>query len=253
MPSEASRRSFFARSASSTDGTTTSAGYTRSARSHSRSRPTRPAIAISPRIIRNSSIWVTLRLFVHPVEAHGTTHVSGMSRERQRPGAAEQLQDVAPEAVVVAEPGTRRARSVGQSAAPARYRPRSLIGRISASSSNSVRSCSRACLSCVGLVRRAEPAPGDEVGARRDRRGRVDLQQGQPLHDGRAGRSAGARRAAARAPRCAGPAPWSAGARTGGYVRVRAGPAPRRVRTASSRERVTRLSMASARWISAML
>ena len=85
MPSEASRRSFLARSASSTVGTTTSAGYTRSARSHTRSRPTRPAIATSPRIIRNSSIWVTLRLFVQPVEAHGTTHVSGMSREVSGP------------------------------------------------------------------------------------------------------------------------------------------------------------------------
>jgi hypothetical protein len=81
MPSEPSRRSFFTRSASSIDGTTTSDGYTRSARSHSRSRPTRPAIAISPRIIRHSSICVTLRLFVHPVEAHGATHVSGTSRE----------------------------------------------------------------------------------------------------------------------------------------------------------------------------
>ena len=85
MPSEASRRSFLTRSASSTDGTTTSAGYTRSGRSHSRSRPMRPAIATSPRIIRNSSICVTLRLFVHPVEAHGTTHVSGMSREVSGP------------------------------------------------------------------------------------------------------------------------------------------------------------------------
>ena len=34
-----------------------------------------------------------------------------------------------------------------------------------------------------GLVRRAEAAPGDEVGAGRDRRGRVDLQQGQLPHD----------------------------------------------------------------------
>ena len=85
MPSEASRRSFLIRRASSSDGTTTSAGYTRSARSHSRSRPTRPAIATSPRIIRNSSIWVTLRSFVHPVDAHGTTHVSGMSRELSGP------------------------------------------------------------------------------------------------------------------------------------------------------------------------
>jgi len=61
MPSEASRRSFLIRRASSPDGTTTSAGYTRAAKSHSRSRPTRPAIATSPEISRHSSIWVTLR------------------------------------------------------------------------------------------------------------------------------------------------------------------------------------------------
>jgi hypothetical protein len=34
-----------------------------------------------------------------------------------------------------------------------------------------------------GLVCRAEAAPGDEIGAGRDGRGRVDLQQGQFLHD----------------------------------------------------------------------
>ena len=34
-----------------------------------------------------------------------------------------------------------------------------------------------------GPVRRAKAAPGDEVRTRRDRRGRVDLQQGQLLHD----------------------------------------------------------------------
>jgi hypothetical protein len=34
-----------------------------------------------------------------------------------------------------------------------------------------------------GLVRRAEAAPGDKVRAGRDGRGRVDLQQGQLLHD----------------------------------------------------------------------
>ena len=66
-------------------------------------------------------------------------------------------------------------------AAPARCRPRSLIGRTSALCSNSVRSCSSGLLEVVRPVRRAEAAPGDEVGAGRDRRGRVDLQQGQLL------------------------------------------------------------------------
>ena len=35
----------------------------------------------------------------------------------------------------------------------------------------------------IGLVGGAEATPGDEIGARRDRRRRVDLQQGQLLHD----------------------------------------------------------------------
>jgi uncharacterized cupin superfamily protein len=38
-------------------------------------------------------------------------------------------------------------------------------------------------LEVVGPVRRSEAAPGDEVRAGCDGRGRVDLQQGQPLHD----------------------------------------------------------------------
>jgi len=39
-------------------------------------------------------------------------------------------------------------------------------------------------LQVLGAVRRAEPAPGDEVGARRDRGGRVDLEERQVLHHG---------------------------------------------------------------------
>jgi len=38
-------------------------------------------------------------------------------------------------------------------------------------------------LELLAPVRRAEAAPRDEVGARRDRIGRVDLQQGQLLDD----------------------------------------------------------------------
>ena len=59
----------------------------------------------------------------------------------------------------------------------------SLIGRTIASSSNSVRSSSTALLELVGPVRRAEPAPEHEVRARSDRRGRIDLQHRQLLHD----------------------------------------------------------------------
>ena len=120
---------------------TTSAGYTRSAMSPSRSCPTRLAIAISPRIIKNSSIWVTLRLLVHPVEAHGTTHVSGMSRELKRRTSLAALQDVSPEAVVVADPGVGAL--VTCSSGPPRGAARGRSSVAPARCSNSVRSCSR--------------------------------------------------------------------------------------------------------------
>ena len=152
MPSAASRRSFFdPLGPRRPSGRRRRRGYTRSARSQSRSRPTRPAIAISPRIIRNSSICVTLRLFVQPVEAHGTTHVSGMSRELSGPELPSSFEDVAPEAVVVAEPGTRAL--VASATRPRRRgtRPRSLIGRTSALCSNSVRSCLERLLEVLGL------------------------------------------------------------------------------------------------------
>jgi hypothetical protein len=54
-PFDDRRRSFLTRVASSTDGTSTD-GYTFPGRSQRRSRPTRPAIATSARIIRYSSI-----------------------------------------------------------------------------------------------------------------------------------------------------------------------------------------------------
>jgi hypothetical protein len=143
MPSDRSRRSFLAVRASATGGTTTSAGYTRSARSHSRSRPTRPAIATSPRIVRNSSIWVTFRLFVQPVEVHGTTAVSGMSRELRGPDRRSSFR------MSRRNPSLSRIHACVAAwlravRASARYSPASLIGRTSALCSNSVRSSSRA-------------------------------------------------------------------------------------------------------------
>ena len=71
---------------------------------------------------------------------------------------------------------------VGRAAAPARTRPRSPTGRTRAPSSNSVRSSSSARCSWAGRSR-AEAAPGDEVGAGRDCRRGVDLQQRQPVDD----------------------------------------------------------------------
>jgi len=46
-------------------------------------------------------------LFVHPVDGHGTTHVSGISLEVRGARAPEEIEDVAAEAVVVAKPRAR--------------------------------------------------------------------------------------------------------------------------------------------------
>ena len=63
-----------------------SAGYTRSARSHRRCRPIARRRSRSPRAAsRISSIWVTFRSLVHPVDGHGTALVSGMSRDSSGP------------------------------------------------------------------------------------------------------------------------------------------------------------------------
>ena len=75
------------RNASSRGGTGSS-GYTRSARSHSRSLPCRPDVATSPRAAITSSIWFTFRWFVHPDERHGTTHVSGSSPATSGPSTS---------------------------------------------------------------------------------------------------------------------------------------------------------------------
>ena len=100
----------------------------------------------------------------------------------QRPGAPEQVEDVAPETVVVAQPGAllvvaRPLGRAGEVQAQVAHRPHErveleqrpvLLQRL---------------LELGGLVRRAEAAPGHEVGTGRDRGGRVDLQQGQLPHD----------------------------------------------------------------------
>ena len=121
-------------------------------RDPSRSRATRPAIATSPRIIRNSSIWVTLRLFDHPVEAHGATRVRDVARAQRRSFRAAR----GCRAGIGRCRAARRAACRSWATRPRRRGTgRSPIGRTRAPSSNSVRSCSRARLSSSGSY--AEP------------------------------------------------------------------------------------------------
>lgn len=125
---------------------------------------------------------VRLRLFVHPLEGHGTTQVSGISRELSGPELESRSRMSRRKAVVVAEPcpGSLVARPVGGA--------REVEAEIADRAHHRIELEQRAVLlegvfELVGSVRGAEATPGDEVGARRDGRGRVDLQQGQPLHD----------------------------------------------------------------------
>ena len=95
----------------------------------------------------------------------------------QGPGAAEQLEDVAPEAVVVADPRVRAlvtaARPTGcEVQAQVAHRPHQRV----VLEERAV--LLQGLLEVSGLVRRAKAAPGDDVRAGRDRRGWVDLQQG---------------------------------------------------------------------------
>ncbi len=105
-------------------------------------------MATSPRSSRSSSICVTFLAFVQPVDAQGTTHVSGISREASGPEPPSTSR-MSRRKRSLSRSHTRVRSYDGNSAASARWRPRSLIGRISASNSNSFRSSS-ACRSWAG-------------------------------------------------------------------------------------------------------
>ena len=147
-----------------------------------RCRPRRPAIATSPRIMRNSSIWVTLRLSVHPDRRPRHRAGVGDVAGQQRPGGREPVEDVATKPVVAPQPLARR-----------RVRGRGRHGRkeepqVTHRPHHRVELEERpvllqGLLQMGRLVRRPEAAPRDQVGARRDRGGRVDLQECQPAHD----------------------------------------------------------------------
>ena len=57
------------------------------------------------------------------------------------------------------------------------------MGRTYARTSYSVRSSLERLRQLLGPIRAAHPRPGDEVGARRDRRRRVELEEGQVAHE----------------------------------------------------------------------
>ncbi len=101
---------------------------------------------------------------------------------RERARALQQPEDVPPAAVVVAEPHVHPplaapSAGTGEVEAEVAHRPDE---RVELEQRPILLERS---LQVLGPVRRAEAAPGDEVGVRRDRRGGIDLQQRQPLDD----------------------------------------------------------------------
>ena len=105
-------------------------GYTRSARSHTRWRPWRREIAISPRAARNSSIWVTLRSLVQPVDGHDTSLRSGTSRDSNGPKSRSTSSTKRRNRSLAASQSWALVQSSpGQSCIWARYSGRSDIGR----------------------------------------------------------------------------------------------------------------------------
>ena len=61
---------------------------------------------------------VTLRLLFHPVEAQGSTHVSGSSRSGSGPSGAQPLEDVESARVVGLHPALLPSRHAGTSTMP---------------------------------------------------------------------------------------------------------------------------------------
>ena len=233
MPSAASRRSLRIRSASST------AGRRRRPGRRARADPT----AARARHGRRPRPRPAHEHLEHPGHVPVVRPAGRLPRHRagvgdvargERPGVAEQVEDVAAEAVVVRSQSRVRGRVAAASPAPARTRPRSPIGRISASCSKSVAILLERPLSVRGVV--ASSRAGSR---RRGRRSARSRRWGRSAATSAAGRPRGdpsgaARREAARGPRSAGrPAsssscmPVSASEAASGRRRCRARPTPR--------------------------
>ena len=157
------------------------------ARSHCRSRPSRLATATSPRASMKSSIrWVFL-LLVQPVERHGTTHESGSCRADS--GASDSSWSrMSSRQSSLAD--THSATSICQSRSGSGPGHCGHLGAVRAPGPRPAAG-SRAArppplleqvVEVAHRVGAAQPAPADQVGARRDRRGEVDLHRGQLPH-----------------------------------------------------------------------
>ena len=135
----------------------------------------------------NSSSFSTLRLLVHPVEPHGSAQVSGSSRIGSGPEAFSRFRMSRRQASLALTqfaplhlPGTERAR-----ARPGRHVgavEREVFGRPDQRLQLDERPVVEGAPQLCRVVRRAEAAPHDQVGARGDRGDRVELEEAQMPH-----------------------------------------------------------------------
>ena len=160
--------------------------------------PGAPATATSPRAARNSSIWVTLRSFVQPDDCpRHRRSCRGCRATTSGPDVAQLVEHPPAERVVGGHPfeaprppDDRPAGHLGEVQAEVRHRPhhrerRLDHGRLQRDARTACGPARAPACSWAGCVAFAQPAPGDEVRARRDRRRRVQLQERQPVDDAR--------------------------------------------------------------------
>ena len=155
-----------------------------------------------------SSIFSTLRLLVHPVEPHGSVDGVRQVAHRERALRLQPFQDVAAAGVVGLHPVAPLHLPGAELARP---RPDRHVGAVEREVLRGPdqrlqleeRPVRRGRCAARPRVRRPQPAPHDQVGARRDRGDRVELEEGQVAARDRATRPVARRRAAAPARRSA--------------------------------------------------
>ena len=147
-------------------------------------------MATSPRIASSSSIWVTCRSVVQPLEDQGAGRRVGDLLGRQRARALEERADVAREPLIRGEPPLHGVGARPRGEHPAVEREVGHRADHRAELDQRAVDLERV-RELPGPVGVAEPAPCDEVGGRRDRGGRVDLEHRQALHERHEVRRAG--------------------------------------------------------------
>ena len=187
MPRALSRRSSRSRRASLRAGRPGRRDRSGTARSHSRSRPCRPAAATSPRCTRRSSIIRDVPVVVPAARAPRAARrcraarCSAAARRRAAARGSSRRQSLLA--------STQSRRYSCQSRSSPDPRPLGHLGAVERDvlgrpqrpgAARSAAARRRRPTARCGRVRRTQPAPQHQLGTRRDRAGRLELQQREP-------------------------------------------------------------------------